>query len=331
MSRTMLRGMLKICGWGLAAIGLVSLLLFALIVPSVSSPPALDSIAQTARSVDRSGMPEPGQFQARDGTYLAFRHYAPRAAGTDKIVVLVHGSAGSSINVHALAKAFAERGVETFAPDIRGHGKSGTRGDIRYAGQLQDDLADLVANIRQAHPATPLTLIGHSAGGGFALRMAGSSIQNLFVRTVLLAPYLGYRESTNQPNGGGWAAPDYSRIIGLAALRAMHIACCDSLPAIAFAVQPQFKQFVTSNYSYRLLQDFGPGWNFRTGLAAATRPVSIYSGADDELMQSENYQDTVGRDVNVTILKGITHMGIVGDPAAVSRIADDIAMPEVKS
>ena len=35
-------------------------------------------------------------------------------------------------------------GCETYAVDIRGHGGSGTRGDITYIGQLEDDLADLV-------------------------------------------------------------------------------------------------------------------------------------------------------------------------------------------
>ena len=49
-------------------------------------------------------------------------------------------------------------------------------------------------------PSAPLTLIGHSAGGGFALRVAGSPIQNLFERTILLAPYLGYDAPTNKPN-----------------------------------------------------------------------------------------------------------------------------------
>ena len=42
----------------------------------------------------------------------------------------------------ALSQALAGHGVETFAVDMRGHGTSGTRGDIGYVGQLEDDLAD---------------------------------------------------------------------------------------------------------------------------------------------------------------------------------------------
>ena len=60
--------------------------------------------------------------------------------------IVVHGSSGSSGGtIHALSRALAARGVETYAVDIRGHGASGTRGDIGYVGQLEDDLADFVA------------------------------------------------------------------------------------------------------------------------------------------------------------------------------------------
>ena len=37
-----------------------------------------------------------------------------------------------------------------------------TRGDIAYLGQLEDDLADFVAEIRKTNPTAPLTLLGHS-------------------------------------------------------------------------------------------------------------------------------------------------------------------------
>ena len=52
--------------------------------------------------------------------------------------------------MNAVAKALAEAGVTAVALDIRGHGASGTRGDIAYPGQLDDDLADLIAELRKA-------------------------------------------------------------------------------------------------------------------------------------------------------------------------------------
>src|SRR5882672_5456050 len=204
MPKLLMRGSLIAAGLVLSSIGAAALLLTALVAaPLTRPPPPLASISNTARAVDRSTMPDIERFQARDGTGLAYRHYPARGAAVERVAVLVHGSSGSSTSIHALADALAARGVETFAVDIRGHGASGARGDLGYVGQLEHDLVDFVAVVRKTSPDAPLTLLGHSAGGGFALRVAASPIQNLFARTVLLAPYLGYMAPTNRPDSGG--------------------------------------------------------------------------------------------------------------------------------
>jgi alpha-beta hydrolase superfamily lysophospholipase len=284
----------------------------------------LISVSKTARAVDHSTMPGVERFQARDGTWLAYRHYPPRAATAGSVAVLVHGSSGSSVSIHALADALAAHGVETYAPDIRGHGASGARGDIVYLGQLEDDLSDLVGEIRKTHPAAPLTLLGHSSGGGFALRIAGSPIQNLFVRTVLLAPYLGYDAPSSRQDAGGWASPDIPRFIGLSILRRLGVVCCESLPTIAFAVPPNSSAILASTYSYRLMRNFGTTRDYREDLAAASKPVALFAGAADELMFPDKYGDAMGQHATVRLIEGVDHMGIVSDPAAVSAIADDM-------
>jgi alpha-beta hydrolase superfamily lysophospholipase len=317
-------GGLKAVVWGLAVVGLAGLLLAGMIATPIRRPPELTSVSTTARAVDRSDMPGIDRFHARDGTELAYRHYPARSPASGQIAVVVHGSSGSSISVHALAKGLAARGIETYAPDIRGHGASGTRGDIIYLGQLEDDLADFVAEVRKASPTAPLTLVGHSSGGGFALRVAGSPIQNLFVRTVLLAPYLGYDAPSSREDAGGWASPDIPRFLGLTLLRRLGILCCESLPTIAFAVGPNASAILASSYSYRLMRNFGATQNYRGDLAAAGKPVTLFAGAADELMFPDKYKDAVGPSVPVRLIEGVNHMGIVSDPAAVSVIAEDV-------
>jgi alpha-beta hydrolase superfamily lysophospholipase len=325
MIATIVSGSFKAIIWGLAAVGFVGLLLAAMIATPVRRPPELTSVSTTARAVDRSDLPGIERFHARDGTELAYRHYPPRGPATGQIAVVVHGSSGSSIAVHALAKGLAGRGVDSYAPDIRGHGASGSRGDIVYLGQLEDDMADLVAEIRKASPTAPLTLLGHSSGGGFALRVAGSPIQNLFDRTVLLAPYLGYDAPSSRQNAGGWASPDIPRFLGLSLLRRLGIVCCESLPTIAFAVAADSTAILASTYSFRLMRNFGTTPDFRGDLAAAGRPVTLFAGAADELMFPDKFQDAVGPRVPVRLIEGVNHMGIVSDPAAVAAIVDDVA------
>jgi alpha-beta hydrolase superfamily lysophospholipase len=317
-------GGLKVIIGGLAVVGLAGLVLAWLIARPIRRPPELTSVAETVRAVDRSDMPGVERFHGRDGTELAYRHYPARGPASGQIAILVHGSSGSSVGVHALARGLAARGIETYAPDIRGHGASGSRGDIAYLGQLDDDLADLVGVVRKATPAAPLTLIGHSSGGGFALRVAASPIQNFFTRTVLLSPYLGHDAPSSRQNAGGWASPDGPRFLALSMLRGLGIVCCESLPTVAFAVPPNSSHILASTYSYRLMRNFGASRDYRTDIAAASRPIVLFAGAADELLFPDKFSEAVGPRVPVRLIDGVNHMEIVSAPAAVSAIVDDM-------
>jgi alpha-beta hydrolase superfamily lysophospholipase len=329
MLRPMIRGAVSLLRWILSSVGVLALVLLALLATPLQPVPELQSISRARASVDFSSLPAIERFQGRDGTWLGFRHYGAGGAPTGRVAIVIHGSSGSSGGtIHALSQALAAHGVETFAVDMRGHGTSGTRGDIGYVGQLEDDLADFVAVLRKTVPSSPLTLVGHSSGGGFALRVAGSPIQNLFERFVLLAPYLGYDAPSTRPDSGGWARADIPRIIGLLALRNLGITCCEALPVLALAVPPNSEKTLVSTYTDRLMRNFAVGGDFRRDLAAATKPLTIISGADDELMFSDKYAEaTRGAKVavEVRVLDGINHMGIVAAPKAVSIIAEDVA------
>ena len=329
MFKSLIRGSVGLLKWVLCGIGVLALVVLALLATPLQPVPELQSISRARATVDLSSLPAIERFQARDGTWLGFRHYGADGAPTGRVAIVIHGSSGSSGGtIHALSQALATHGVETFAVDMRGHGTSGTRGDIGYVGQLEDDLADFVAVLRNTVPSAPLTLIGHSAGGGFSMRVAGSPIQNLFERFVLLAPYLGYDAPSTRPDSGGWARADIPRILGLLALRAIGVNCCEALPVLALAVPPNSEKTLVSTYTDRLMRNFAVRGDFRRDLAAATRPLTIISGADDELMFSDKYAEAVRGAkvaVDVRVLDGINHMGIVAAPKAVSIIAEDVA------
>ena len=62
------------------------------------APPPMVSISRPLKEVDFSDLPPVTHYLARDGAQLAYRRYA---GDPDRQVVLVHGSAGSSISMHA--------------------------------------------------------------------------------------------------------------------------------------------------------------------------------------------------------------------------------------
>jgi non-heme chloroperoxidase len=137
------------------------------------------------RQIDLTELPPLSRFTARDGTQLAYRAYP---GGEGRVAVLVHGSGTESSVMNALAKTLNAAGATVYAPDLRGHGSSGKRGDIGYIGQLDDDLADLSATIRSEHASATITLIGFSGGGAFAIRVAGGRYGDLFDRYILIDP-----------------------------------------------------------------------------------------------------------------------------------------------
>src|SRR4029077_19552385 len=126
---------------------------------------------------------------------------------------------------------------------------------------------------------------------------------------------------------GGWASAGVPRIFALLALRGLGIDCCEALPTLAFAVPPNSEKILASTYSYRLMHNFATR-GYRSDFAAVTKPLTLISGADDELMLADKYADAVlavAASVEVKLIDGVSHMGIVSDPRAVSVIAEDVA------
>jgi hypothetical protein len=100
---------------------------------------------------------------------------------------------------------------------------------------------------------------------------------------------------------------------------------------VAFAVAPNSAKILNPNYSYRLLRNFAVSRDFRQDLAAARGPIAIFAGGADELLLPGKYHEIVGDRVPVRIIDGVDHMGIVGNPAAVSIIANDVATTGLSS
>jgi alpha-beta hydrolase superfamily lysophospholipase len=144
---------------------------------------------------------------------------------------------------------------------------------------------------------------------------------------VLLAPYLGHDAPTNRPDSGGWAHADVPRFLALAALHHAGIDCCEQLPTLAFAVPANSSAILAASYSYRLMRNFATR-GYREDFAATAHPVTLFAGADDELMLSDKYADAihaVAPKVDVKLIDGVNHMSILSDPRAVSVIAEDVA------
>jgi pimeloyl-ACP methyl ester carboxylesterase len=311
--------------WALAIFGVLVVIGGAFLAVPVLPPPSLESIRAGAMVIDRSGMPEVTRFQARDGTSLAYRIYPAANGDTKKIAILIHGSAGHSTMMNEIAKRLAADNLLVIAPDLRGHGASGTRGDIAYYGQLDDDLDDLIAELRQRYLVGHFGLLGFSSGGGFALRAATGRLSSAFERVVLLSPYLGYDAPSSRSAGAGpvWANADIPRWLTLVLLRRIGLRCCEDLPVLAFAVAPGSEKFVTTRYSFRLITNFAAPLDLSAAFHRLKAPTTIIAGSADELMLPDKYADVVhGTEptIGVRIVPGLNHMDMLHAAAAIDAI-----------
>lgn len=304
----------------LATFGALGLGLLLLLSRPLVRPAPLASVQIGALKISGTARPALEHFQARDGTRLAFRHYRAEA---DKLAILVHGSAGQSDQMHDIASELATHGIAAVAVDMRGHGASGQRGDIAYLGQLDDDLEDLTEALRPSYPTAPITLFGHSSGGGFVLGIAASKISALFQMFVLLSPYLGHDAPTTRRLAKGeiWAAPNIPRFLALQILGKFGSMALQGLPTIVFATSPAAQKFVTSSYSYRLMVNFGPPPDWAGAFAAGRGKISVITGTADEMFDGPAYKSALEPlGVPVTLLPDLDHMGVVYHPAALAAI-----------
>jgi non-heme chloroperoxidase len=289
------------------------------------APQALATVTDPFKHIDYSGLPAIETYRARDGAMLAYRSYA---GDGKRVAVLIHGSSGNSISMHALAKALNAAGMTIYVLDMRGHGASGRRGDIDYAGQLDDDVMDFVKFFRLPRRDATATLVGFSSGAGFALRFAGGADGSLFDRYLLISPALYYTSPTNRPDAGGWAAVYLPRIVALSIVSGLGIHWFDGLPVIRFAVPPEMEGSLTATYSARLLANFGSGEHYLDAIRKTSKPIAVLIGGADEILYPERFPPlfhSVRPGIEVTVVGRVSHTGMITTQPALEAIKAALA------
>jgi non-heme chloroperoxidase len=313
--------------WGAAV---ASLIVFGTAKP----PPAAPAITGPFAAIDDHDLPPLRRYRARDGAQLTFREYPGSGR---QVAVLIHGSAGSSRDLHPLALALQAADVNVLVPDIRGHGGNRPHGDIAYVGQLDDDLTDFIATQKPRFRTSEWTAVGFSSGGGFTLRIAAESpLGQDFDRYILISPYLRHdapsvrgadseakRDLSDTPvRAQTWAAVSTGRIVGLTIINYLGVHIWDGLPVLGFPV-PTDLDSVTGTYSWRLLQNFGAHTDYLDDIRRVDRPVRVFVGRADELLNAEKLKiefQTQRQDVPVVILPGLGHSDMVTRPEAIRAI-----------
>lgn len=263
-------------------------------------------------------------YQARDGTSLSFRRYQ---AKSNNYVILLHGSSAHSAYLHPFAKYLSDTNdANVCALDLRGHGVDPQRrGDIDYIGQLEEDIADLIANIKStAGDDAKFIIGGHSSGGGTALRFGGSQYGSLVRGVFLLAPYFGHDAPMVKKNAGGWAAPSILKIIGISILNGFGIKRFNGTKVLRFNLPEGYQNgHETLEYSFRLMIGMHPT-DYKESLSNIDLPLLILVGTKDEALNPTKFEPNIlpyHYDVEVTYVDESSHLGIVLNDSAMAKTA----------
>ncbi|MDB5084124.1 MAG: alpha/beta fold hydrolase [Bacilli bacterium] len=261
---------------------------------------------------DYSYLPEHTPFITRDGSDLDYRYYSSES---DNILILLHGFSIDGKYLHSLARYIsAAHMAEVYIPDLRGYGvRPKRRGDCDYIGQIDDDLADLITQIKKVKPSAKIIMGGHSMGGGTAIRFAGTRYSALVNAYLLLAPAVSpnapinyhSKESTNLV---GVSVP---RVIGLTILNQLGIKRLNHL-TVLIKNKPEDTEdgIETTEISYRLLISRMPNMKYEVGLRALDKPALLLVSEEDEEFQAKEYAPLFKRynHAEVRILpRGISH------------------------
>lgn len=295
------------------------------IVGKVDAQNTLDLDAVSSYFGNFPAVPAWDFLKTRDGSAIAYRYFG---ADTNTIVILMHGAGSHAVPYSPLAQFLSGHNLaQVYAVNLRGHYLSGTpRGDVKYIGQMEDDLADLIRHIRAHTHNTRIVLAGHSWGGGLVIRFAGGKYAPLIAGGILMAPYPGPALSVFRHTGdGGWAKCLKLRVAGLCLLNLLRMQWLNHLPVVKLDLPPVvLDMMATTAYSYRAFASFSPRWLYWQNLERIRQPLLVLLGAEDGIFDDTRLSALIKQHTaaEVHVIPKATHMGIVFHKQSHTRIAD---------
>lgn len=143
---------------------------------------------------------EPDALIAVDGARLPMEVWTPAEAPPWAALVALHGMNDYANAFKYGAPWWASQGVETYAYDQRGFGRTDSRGYWAEPKALAEDLRTVVALVRRRRPQAVIGVLGHSMGGAVAIDAFASDNPPAADRLILAAPAVWGWSRQSLPN-----------------------------------------------------------------------------------------------------------------------------------
>ena len=261
-------------------------------------------------------------FSARDKKELFYRLIkSPKKKQT--LVIILHGSSYHGSYLVPLGLQLHEN-ADICIPDIRGHGKSGQLGTCAYIGQLEDDLSDLIKKLSSKSSYKKIVIVGHSSGGGLAIRFASGKYKDLAHQLILLSPAIITAPTMNTPGAKSWAQVNKIKLMELLALNAIGISRFNTTVVVRInKKQDQCDGSETMSYDYNLSVSMHPRIPYHKDLKTVAEKTTLLVGELDEINNPYAFENLFPKKT-VKILPDTGHLDIVNNHNVITEIKNNI-------
>jgi len=293
--------------------------------PVPQSQPSAAAVSQSDAGEVRERV-----FKVRDGAKIAARIHG--ADGLPSLLI-IHGVASQAKDMDAMAALLVKSvKLRVVAIDMRGHGRSsGTRWQLEHVGQFEEDVSDIIRQIRDEAPDMPVILAGHSMGGGITTRYSLASNATPADGFLLLTPLLGgdspsmkkvetpTAEAAGNPAAESPVIFRTPRMIGVIMLHSIGITAFDKLPIMLFNHPDR------PSYGFAALASMQPNApsDYRVALKAISKPLLLIAGTKDEYFEASTFPDIISQNSNgeAVLIDGATHKDVLTDARSIDKIA----------
>lgn len=266
-------------------------------------------------------------FAGVHGTRIVYDVWTPEAAAEDVpsgIVVVAHGVAEHAGRYRHVIERLCSLGLVVYAPDHRGHGRSGgKRVALAKWSDFTDDLHTLFGIAAAEYPNKRTFLLGHSMGGAIALSYAldhQADLDGLMLSGPAVVPSVG------QPKALVAVGKILGRLVPAAPVLKLdpNLVSRDKNVVDAYVADPlRYPGSVTAGLAAAIL---GVGETFPARLPSLTIPVLLQHGTADGLADvsgSDLIADRAGsEDLTLKKYDGLFHE-VFNEPEK-ERVLDDL-------
>jgi acylglycerol lipase len=106
------------------------------------------------------------EYIGYDGTRMFMHTWIPSEGRPRASIIAIHGLGSHGGDMKNIGEYFDDKGLAVFAPDMRGFGHySGRKGHVMNFDEYNEDLANLVEQVKDQFPGRIIYLFGASLGG----------------------------------------------------------------------------------------------------------------------------------------------------------------------